>query len=89
MLLKCCDPTRRITKRIETSYHTKIPSDVEVNHKFTMDYYIALFIDPEEMVVPIDEALEKITKKLDEIKIFLENEITNPIAIICTHRGKQ
>ena len=41
------------------------------------------------MIIPKDEALEKITKRLEEMKITLGDEISDPIAIMCTHGGKQ
>ena len=43
----------------------------------------------EEMIIPKDEALNKITKILDNINILLGDEINDPIAIMCTYGGKQ
>ena len=70
-------------------HHTQIPSEVEVCDGFAMDYHIALFFQLEEMIIPKDEALEKITKRLDDMKITLGDEISDPIAIMCTYGGKQ
>ena len=53
-----------------------------------MDYHVALFFDLEKMVVPKEEALEKITKRLETMKISLGEDISDPIAIICTYGGK-
>ena len=74
----------------EQNYHfTQIPSEIEVFEGFAMDYHVALFFELEEMVVPKDEALEKITKRLETMKISLGEDISDPIAIMCTHGGKQ
>ena len=54
-----------------------------------MDYHVAFFFDLEKMVVSKEEALEKITKRLETMKISLGEDISDPIAIICTYRGKQ
>lgn len=39
--------------------------------------------------MPQEEALEKITKNLNEMKISFGNENNDFIAIMCIHRGKQ
>ena len=54
-----------------------------------MDYHIVLFFQIEEMLIPKEKALEKITKIFDEMQILLGDEISDPIAIMCTHGGKQ
>ena len=53
-----------------------------------MDYHVALFFELEEMVVPKEEALEKITKRLESMKISLGEDISDPIVIMCTYGGK-
>lgn len=63
--------------------------DIETCDGFAMDCHIALFFNLDEMFTPREEALEKITKRLDDMKILLGEEICNPIAIMCTHGGKQ
>ena len=70
-------------------HHTQIPSDIEVSDGFAMDYHVALFFDLDEMVIPKEEALKHITKRLDIMKISLGEDISDPIAIMCTHGGKQ
>ena len=70
-------------------HHTQIPSDIEVCDGFAMDYHIALFFNLDEMIIPKEEALEKINKRMDEMKILLGDEISDPVAIMCTHGGKQ
>ena len=54
-----------------------------------MDYHVALFFQIDDMFIPKEEALDKITKRLDDMKIMLGDDISDPIAIICTHGGKQ
>ena len=56
---------------------------------FAMDYHIALFFDLDEMVIPKEKTLKHITKRLDIMKISLSEDISDPIAIMCTHGGKQ
>jgi hypothetical protein len=74
----------------EQNFHfTQIPSEIEVFEGFAMDYHVALFFELEEMVVPKKKALEKITKRLESMKISLGEDISDPIAIMCTHGGKQ
>ena len=74
----------------EQNYHSiQVPSDVDVCDGFAMDYHIAWFFQIDDMLIPKKEALEKITKKLDEMQILLGDEISDPIAIMCTHGGKQ
>ena len=70
-------------------YHTQIPLEIEVCDGFAMDYHMVLFFDLDGMVIPREEALEKITKRLDEMKISVGDDINVPIAIMCTHGGKQ
>ena len=70
-------------------HHTQIPSEIEVSEGFAMDYHVALFFELEEMVIPKEEALNHITKRLDIMKISLGEDISDPIAIMCTHGGKQ
>ena len=70
-------------------HHTQIPSYIEVSEGFAMDYHVALFFELEEMVIPKEEALNHITKRLDIMKISLGEDISDPIAIMCTHGGKQ
>ena len=62
-------------------HHTQIPSDIE-----TCDGLSHCFIfNLDEIVIPREIALKKITKRLDEMKILLGEEISDPIAIMCTH----
>jgi len=70
-------------------HHTQIPSEIDVYERFAMDYYVALFFHLDDMIIPKEEALDKITKRLDKMKILLGEDISNPIAIMCTHGGKQ
>ena len=70
-------------------HHTQIPSEIEIYDGFAMDYHIALFFELEEMIVPKEEALINITKKLKEMRIPLGDDISDPIAIMYTHGGKQ
>lgn len=70
-------------------HHTQIPSGIDVCDGFAMDYHIALFFQLDDMIIPKEEALEKIIKRLDDMKILLGDEISDPIAIMCTHGGKQ
>ena len=74
---------------LQNYHHTQIPSDIEVSDGFAMDYHIALFFNLDEMIIPKEAALEKITKRMDDMKILLGDEISDPIAIMCTHGGKQ
>ena len=67
----------------------QIPSNVEVDDGFAMEYHIALFFDLEKVVVPRNESFEKILERLNDMKILLENEISDPLAIMYTHGGKQ
>lgn len=53
-----------------------------------MDYYTALFFNLNEMVIPKNEAFEKITKRLHEMRISLSNDNSGFITIICIHKGK-
>ena len=69
-------------------HHTQVPSDVDVCEGFSMDYHVALFFQIDDMLIPKEEALEKITKRLDDMKIMLGDDISDPIAIMCTHGGK-
>ena len=74
----------------EQNYHdTQIPSEVEVCNGFAMDYHVALFFELDEMVIPKEEALDLITKRLNTMRISLGEDISDPIAIMCTHGGKQ
>ena len=70
-------------------HHTQIPSEIETSDGFAMDYHIALFFELDEMIVPKEEALINITKRLKQMQIPLGDEISDPIAIMCTHGGKQ
>ena len=70
-------------------HHTQVPSDVDVCEGFSMDYHIALFFQIDEMIIPKEEALDKITKRLEDMKIMLGDDISDPVAIMCTHGGKQ
>ena len=74
---------------VQNFHHTQIPSDVYVFEGFAMDYHVALFLQLEEMIIPKDEALNQITKRLEKMNILLGDEISDPIAIMCTHEGKQ
>jgi hypothetical protein len=69
-------------------HHTQIPSEVDVCEGFAMDYHVALFFHLDDMIIPKEKALDKITKRLDEMKILLGEDISDPIAIMCTHGGK-
>ena len=55
--------------------HTQISLDIEVCDGFTMDYHVALFFDLDEIIMPRDEVLDKITKRLVEMKILLGDEV--------------
>ena len=72
------------------NYHqTQILSDVDVFEGFAMDYHIALFFQLDDMLVPKEETLNKITQRLEDVHILLGDDISNPVAIMCTHGGKQ
>ena len=72
------------------NYHqTQIPSDVDVFEGFAIDYHIPLFFQLDDMFVPKEEALNNITQRLENMNILLGDEINDPVAIICTHGGKQ
>ena len=60
-----------------------------MSEDFAMDYHVAIFFELEEMVIPKEETLNHITKRLDIMKIFFGEDISDPIAIMCTHGGKQ
>ena len=70
-------------------HFTQVPSDVDVCEGFSMDYHVALFFQIDDMLIPKEKALEKITKRLEEMQIMLGDDISDPIAIMCTHGGKQ
>ena len=40
------------------------------------------------MIIPKEAALEKNSKRFDEMQILLGDEISDPIAIMCTHGVK-
>ena len=74
----------------EQNYHsTQVPSDIDVCDGFVMDYYIALFFQIDDMFIPKEETLEKITKRFNEMQILFGDEINDHIAIMYTHGGKQ
>ena len=54
-----------------------------------MKYHVTFFFDFNEIIMTRKETFDKITKKLAELKIFLEDEISDPIAIMCTYGGKK
>ena len=54
-----------------------------------MDYHIALFFHLDYMIIPREEALDKIIQRLDDMKILFGDGISDPIVIMCTHGGKQ
>ena len=54
-----------------------------------MNYHVALFFELEDMIIPKEEALINITKRINEMRISLGDDISDPIAIMCTHGGKQ
>ena len=75
--------------RVHNHHYTQIPSDIDVCEGFAMYYHIALFFQLEEMLIRKEEALEKITQRFEDMHILLGNEISDPVAIMCTHDGKQ
>ena len=70
-------------------HHTQIPSEIETLDGFAMNYHVALFFELDEMISPKDEAHISITKRMNEMRIPLGDDISDPIAIMCTHGGKQ
>ena len=54
-----------------------------------MNYHIALFFQMNDMLIPKEEALDKITKKLDDMKILVGDDISDPITIMCMYGRKQ
>ena len=63
----------------------KVLSDIDVCEGFSMNYHISLFFQIDDILIPKEHALDKITKILDDMKILLGDYISNPIAIMCTH----
>jgi hypothetical protein len=53
-----------------------------------MDYHIALFYQIDDMFIPKEKILDKMTKSEDDMKIMLEDDINDLIAIMCTHGGE-
>lgn len=78
-------PNKREGGGEQNYHHIQIPSNVEVVNGFALDYHILIFFELEEMIIPKEEAHEKIIKRLEEMKISLGHEISDPIAIMCTH----
>ena len=74
---------------VHNYHYTQIPSDIDVCECFAMDYHIALLFQLEKMLIPKEEALGKITQRFEDMHILLGNEISDPVAIMCTHDGKQ
>ena len=74
---------------VHNFHYTQIPSDIDVCEGFAMDYHIALFFQIDEMLIPKEEALVKIIQRFEDMHILLGNEISDPVAIMCTHGGKQ
>jgi hypothetical protein len=52
-------------------HHIQIPSDIDICDGFAMDYHIALFFQLEEMIISKEDVLDKITKRLEDWKIFM------------------
>ena len=73
---------------VHNYHYTQIPSDIDVYECFAMDYHIALLFQLEKMLIPKEEALGKITQRFEDMHILLGNEISDPVAIMCTHDGK-
>ena len=69
--------------------HTQISSEIETCEGFAMDYHVALFFELYEMIIPKEDALISITQRMEEMRIPLEDDISDPIAIMCTHGAKQ
>jgi hypothetical protein len=80
-ILQYLDNIFKIT-RDDMSYY--IGLDVYI---YIMDYYVAIFCALNEMVILTNDALQKITKKLDKMKIFLGDNISHFKTIMCTHRS--
>ena len=74
---------------IQNYHQTQIPSDVDVHEGFAMDYHIELFFQLDDMLIPKEVALSKITLRFENMHILLGDEISDPISIMCTHSGKQ
>ena len=70
-------------------HHTQIPSEIETCDGFAMDYHVALFFQSEDMIIPKEEILISITKRMNKIRIFLGDHISDSNSIMCTHGGKQ
>ena len=74
---------------VQNFHHIQIPSDVDVFEGFAMDYHVVFFFQLDEMIIPKDEALNKITKRLQDMNILFGDKISDPIAIMYTHGEKQ
>lgn len=74
----------------EQNYHyIQIPWNIEVNKGFAVNCHLVLFFNLDELVISWEETQGKITKKLERMKILLEEGISNLIVIMCTHARKQ
>lgn len=56
---------------------------------FALDYRVAVLFELKDMIIPKEEAHEKIIKRLEKMKISLDNKISDLIAIVYTHGKKQ
>lgn len=74
---------------LQNFHHTQVQFDIDVCEEFAMNYHIALFFQINDVLIPKEEALDKITKKLDDMKILFGDDISDPITIMCTYGRKQ
>ena len=63
----------------------QVLSDIDVCEGFSMNYHVSLFFQIDNILIPKEHALDKITKILDDMKILLGDYISDLIAIMCTH----
>lgn len=69
-------------------YLIQVLSDIDVCEGFFMNYHVFLLFQIDDILIPKEHALDKITKILDDMKILLDDYISDPIAIMCTHGRK-
>lgn len=72
------------------NYHyIQIPYDIDVHDCFAMDYHVGLSFNLNEMVIPKEEAYEKIKYKQDEMKFLLRDEISDQFYSYYVHTWRK
>jgi hypothetical protein len=64
-------------------------SEIEVCNGLAMNYHVTVFFKIDEMIIPKEDAPQLITKRLDMLEVYLDEDISDPIAIMCIHGRKQ